>query len=72
MMTMSDLLAEARTAYHRLQTGAAEVEIRAASGETVRYAAVDIGRLEGYIARLEAQAARETGARRARSIKVFY
>jgi hypothetical protein len=72
MATNAELLAEARDAYHKLQTGALDVEIHTSSGEVVKYAAVDVAKLEGYIARLESRAASDAGARRARSVKIFY
>lgn len=67
MATTAELLAEARDARHKLLTGTAETEIRTADGESVKYAAADVTRLDTYIAGLEAQ----LGKRR-RGIKVFF
>lgn len=67
MATAAELLAEAQDARHRLLTGALEVEIRTADGETVKYAATDATRLDAHIAHLEAKL-----GRRMRSVKVFY
>lgn len=68
-MTQAEMLAEAQAARHRLLTGEMEAEVRTADGETVKYAATDIARLDAYIAGLEAAVAPE---RRRRSIPVFY
>ncbi|MCW5727240.1 gpW family head-tail joining protein [Parvibaculum sp.] len=67
MATTAELLAEAQTARHRLLTGTLEAEIRTADGESVKYAAADLGRLDSYIKQLQAKI-----APRGRSIKVHY
>lgn len=50
-------LLEARLAYHRLQTGQQEVEVRDANGESVRFTNANASRLKQYIAELEAEIA---------------
>lgn len=68
-MTAAQQLEDARAARHRLLTGQMEAEIRTADGESVKYAAADLPRLDAYIAELET---RLYPARRPRSIKVIY
>jgi len=68
-MTKAEMLAEALDARHRLLKGELEAEIRTADGESVKYAAADVTRLDAYIAELEAAV---TPSRRPRSISVFY
>ncbi|HCX68967.1 gpW family head-tail joining protein [Parvibaculum sp.] len=68
-MTKAEMLAEAIEARHRLLKGDLEAEIRTADGESVKYAAADVTRLDSYIAELEAAV---TPSRRPRSIPVFY
>lgn len=52
-------IAEAKTALHKIQMGAAEVEIR--HGDfAAKYTPGDLDKLESYIARLEAE---DAGAR---------
>ena len=60
MATTAELLAEAKTAYHRLQIGQAAVEIRDSSGESIRYTQANASRLLGYIRSLEAEIAGTT------------
>ncbi|MBX3488878.1 gpW family head-tail joining protein [Parvibaculum sp.] len=67
MATNAELLAEAEAARHRLLTGTLEAEIRTADGESVKYAAADVTRLDAYIAQLRSKI-----APRARSIRVLY
>ena len=69
MATKAEMLAEALDARHRLLKGEMEAEIRTADGESVKYAATDLARLDAYIAELEMQT---TPKRRPRSIPVFY
>ena len=57
MATTAELLAEAEAARHRLVTGTQEAEIRTADGESVKYAAADLARLDAYIAQLAARVA---------------
>lgn len=66
-MTAAEKLQEALDARHRLLKGEMETEVRTADGESVKYAATDLTRLDAYIAQLEAQL-----GRRPRSVKVFY
>ena len=68
-MTKAEMLAEALDARHRLLKGELEAEIRTADGESVKYAAADVARLDSYIAELEAAV---SPRRRPRSIPVFY
>ncbi|RWF33708.1 gpW family head-tail joining protein [Mesorhizobium sp.] len=55
MATTAELLAEAKSAYHRLQIGESAVEVRDATGESVRYTPANASRLKAYIAELEAE-----------------
>lgn len=55
MASTSDLLADAKTAYHSLLTGKQAVEFRDSNGETVRYNVANISKLAAYIADLERQ-----------------
>lgn len=55
MTTTAELLADARTAYHRLMTGTSVVEVRDQNGETIRYKFADEGKLLAYIQSLERQ-----------------
>ncbi|PBB41810.1 hypothetical protein CK222_21905 [Mesorhizobium sp. WSM3866] len=55
MATTADLLAEAQTAYHRLQIGESAVEVRDATGESIRYTPANASRLLAYIRSLQAQ-----------------
>ncbi|TGT90930.1 hypothetical protein EN804_06235 [Mesorhizobium sp. M8A.F.Ca.ET.161.01.1.1] len=64
MATTADLLAEAKTAYHRLQTGTSAVEVRDANGESVRYTPANASRLKAYIRELEQEVAGCTGPTR--------
>lgn len=57
MATTAQLLSEAKDAYHRLQIGEAAVEIRDATGESIRYSQANSSRLKAYIAELEADLA---------------
>lgn len=49
------LLAEARSAYHRLMTGTALVELRDQNGEVVRFTAIRRADLYAYIQDLESK-----------------
>lgn len=51
----ADLLAQAKQAYHRLMIGESAVEIRDATGESVRYTQANASRLKAYIVSLESQ-----------------
>jgi hypothetical protein len=46
--------------------------VTTAEGESVDYAAVDLEKLDAYIAMLRAETAAAGGQRRSRSVKVFY
>ncbi|MBC7311133.1 MAG: hypothetical protein H5U11_01445, partial [Rhizobium sp.] len=65
----AELLEEAKAARHRLLTGTHEEEIRTADGESVKYAAADLDKLNGYIAGLEMQV---SPTRRPRSIGIMF
>ncbi|GLK84664.1 gpW family protein [Ancylobacter defluvii] len=54
MQTTDELLAEARTAYHRLQIGESAVEVRDSDGSSIRYTAANANMLVRYIKSLEA------------------
>jgi len=55
MATISELLTDAKNAYHSLLTGKQAVEFRDSNGETVRYNTANISKLAAYIADLERQ-----------------
>jgi len=55
MATPSELLIEAKTAYHSLLIGKAVVEVRDASGEYIKYSVANKSLLAAYIADLQAQ-----------------
>ncbi|RVC69777.1 hypothetical protein EN759_06640 [Mesorhizobium sp. M00.F.Ca.ET.038.03.1.1] len=57
MATTADLLTEAKAAYHRLQIGESAVEVRDATGESIRYTPANASRLLAYIRSLEAELA---------------
>ncbi len=59
-MTTAELLAEAQSAYHRLQTGGLPVEVRDLTGESVRYSPANASRLKAYISDLKATLAAES------------
>ena len=61
MPTTSDLLIEARNAYHALQTGQSVVQARDSDGSFVSYTAANTSRLRQYITELEEQLATEQG-----------
>lgn len=61
MPTTTELLAEAKAAYHELMIGNQAVEVRDSNGESVRFTRADASRLKGYIKELEAQIAEENG-----------
>lgn len=63
-LTASERLSEARAAYHELMTGQSAVEVRDATGESVRFARAEASRLKAYIAELEAEVAGQSGVRR--------
>lgn len=52
---LTQYLADAKKAYHRLVTGASAVEFRDSNGESVRYSAISANQLKGYILSLEQQ-----------------
>lgn len=54
--TLADQIAAAKAALFKLMTGSMAEEVRNGD-ELVRYAATDVGKLRGYIAELEAEAA---------------
>lgn len=60
MATTSQMLAEARQAYHELATGKAVVEVRDSSGESVRYTRANLSQLRNYIKDLEETLRAET------------
>lgn len=63
-MNLVQMLAEARTALHKLEIGQAAVEVMV-DGYLVRYQRADVYKLEAYIARLEDDIRRQaTGDRR--------
>lgn len=55
------LLAEARSAYHKLMTGSALAEIRDQNGENVRFTAARKADLYAYIQDLERQLTADCG-----------
>ena len=60
-LSVSEMLAEARAAYHDLQIGKAVARARDSNGEEIQYTQADRTALSGYIASLEAQLACPTG-----------
>jgi len=62
MATTAELLQEAKDAYHRLSIGEAVVEVRDASGETIRYAQIRAPSLLAYIRTLDPAFMRETSS----------
>lgn len=52
-MTDQERLDQAKDAYHKLQIGAAFVEVRDSNGEMVRYKPADTVKLRSYIRELE-------------------
>lgn len=54
MATTQELLTEAKAALHALNLGQQVVEVRDATGESVRYAPANRGALRTYIADLQA------------------
>lgn len=54
-MTDSELLAEAKTALHKLLTGRQAAEFRDQNGEMVRYTRANLAELRRYITELEAR-----------------
>lgn len=63
MATLAERLAEAETALHRLQTGAALVTVRSQAGEYVQYRPADLDRLAAYVADLRRQTAGRSAKR---------
>ncbi len=61
-MTLSQQLAEAESAYHRLMTGRSVQEVVDQNGERVRYTPASATRLSVYIAELKSQIAGNTGS----------
>lgn len=61
--TLQQYLSEARSAYHRLMTGASVVTVKDQNGEMVTYQTASVTRLSAYIAWLEGEIARLTGGR---------
>lgn len=61
MASLSDRIAEAEDAYHRLMKGEAVVEFKDSNGETLRYQPARKADLNAYIQGLKAQLAREQG-----------
>lgn len=57
MASLAEMLVQAEVAYHRLQTGAAVVDVVDANGERVRYAQADRRSLQSYVADLRRQIA---------------
>lgn len=57
MPTLQERLAQAEAALHSLNIGTAVVEVRDATGESVRYTSANSARLRAYIADLKAQIA---------------
>lgn len=55
MATLTEQLAEAEAAYHRLVTGTSVVEVRDSNGEMIRYTAANASRLQAYIETLKAK-----------------
>jgi hypothetical protein len=53
MITTAELLLDARTAYHKLTTGTAVVNVRDQNGEMVTYQMATASRLAAYISELE-------------------
>lgn len=72
MATNAERLAEAESARHDLLTGKKIARVTTADGESVDYAPADAGKLDAYIAQLQALVASESNKRRARSVRVFY
>ena len=56
MLTLQEMLTQARAAYHSLQLGEALVELRDSNGETVIYNRAKLPQLAAYINDLERQA----------------
>lgn len=56
-VSASDRLNEARVALHRLNIGESVVEVRDATGESIRYNTSGVRSLERYIAALEREVA---------------
>ncbi|MGN5375812.1 gpW family head-tail joining protein [Sphingomonas hankookensis] len=61
ILTVTEMLMEARAAYHDLQIGKAVASARDSNGEEIRYTQADRTALAGYIASLEAQLNNPTG-----------
>ena len=55
MSSLREQLTDARDAYHRLMTGAAFVEFKDGTGESIRYKPADAKTLLAYIESLERQ-----------------
>jgi hypothetical protein len=73
MPTTSELLTEARKAYHELMIGNQAVEVRDSNGESVRFTRANAERLRGYIKELEVQLAQENGtAERRRPMRLQF
>ena len=60
MADVATLLAEAKTAYHRLVTGSQVVQISDQNGESVRYTRANVDKLQAYIKDLERQVSTPT------------
>lgn len=60
-MTTSEMLEEARAAYHNLMTGRNAIVVVDQNGERVEYQRANAFRLLAYIRMLEDQLARENG-----------
>ncbi len=56
-LSAAERLAEAQVALHALMTGVSVVEVRDATGESVRYTQVNVARLQAYIRELQAEVA---------------
>lgn len=66
------LLAEAKTAYHKLMTGEALVEVRDQNGETVRFTQINRAALYSYIQDLERKVCGSSGARSTRPMGFYF
>jgi hypothetical protein len=53
MAATSQLLIEAESAYHKLLTGTAVVEVKDSNGETIRYGQASVTKLAAYIQSLK-------------------
>lgn len=63
-LTASERLTEAQDAYHALQTGQSVVEVRDATGESVRFTRAQLSSLRAYIAELKLEIAGTESVRR--------